>query len=118
MRRTLVVASWFWAACGSSSGTCKPGERGCACLQSTCGDGLICSSGSCAAESRANLSVDAAARSCEVLLHDTGGTVARVDFAKGVTGKWLRQGDKVSAAFLSDQDRAFGGGAVQVAYAG
>jgi hypothetical protein len=117
-RHVLLWAIWlFVAGCGSSN-KCNPGEKGCACIQSTCNDGLICSSGSCAEESHANLSVEGNARSCEVLLHETNGTVGAVEFAKGVTGKWLRQGDKVAAAFLADQDHSISSGEVKVAYAG
>jgi hypothetical protein len=54
------------------------------------------------------------ARGCEVLLTDGTTTIASVDFAAGVTGRWLRQGDKVAASFIADKDVAIGGSAVQV----
>src|SRR5688572_15046215 len=104
-------------ACGQSN-PCGPGERGCACVQQSCNTGLVCSAGSCVDESRAGLSVDGKARGCEVVLRDAeGGKLARVAFADDVQGKWLRQGDKIAAAFIAKDDRSIGGGAVQVAYA-
>jgi hypothetical protein len=47
---------------------------------------------------------DAQARGCEVLLADGDGKIDHLGFGDGVTGKWLRQGDKVAAAFVSKGD--------------
>jgi hypothetical protein len=105
------------AACSKSPSSCKPGESGCACVQDGCNAGLICVANMCSGENTAGLGVDGHARSCEVLLQEgKGGKVDHLDFGNGVTGRWLRQGDKVAAAFLSDRDAPIG--AVQVVYAG
>jgi hypothetical protein len=114
----LVGFVLMTAGCGKSPANCKPGEQGCACVAQGCNGGLVCNDGTCAAEQHAGLSVDGAARSCEVLLADNGGKVASVDFGDQVLGRWLRQGDKVAAAFAANHDAPIGGGAVQVAFAG
>jgi hypothetical protein len=107
----------FAAACNNSQGSCKPGESGCACAQHTCNTGLVCVGNTCTGENTVGLAVDSNARGCEVLLaDDSAGKVDHLDFGNGVTGRWLRQGDKVAAAFVSDRDQPIG--SVQVAYAG
>jgi len=77
---------------------------------------LVCLLGACHGSKPdvvTNLAIDGTARGCEVLLKDgSAGKIARVDYGQGVTGKWLRQGDKVSAAFVADGDHTIG--AVQV----
>src|SRR3954453_7104955 len=57
---------------------------------------------------------DPRARGCEVLLADGKSHIASVAFAGGVTGRWLRQGDKVAAAFVADRDVPLGAGALQI----
>jgi hypothetical protein len=104
------------AACSKSPGNCKPGGNGCACVANGCTAGLMCVANVCSGENNAGLAFDARARSCEVLLQENGGKVDHVDFGKGVNGRWLRQGDKVAAAFVADHDAPIG--AVQVVYAG
>jgi hypothetical protein len=114
------MTRWFvfllLAGCSSSPNNCNPGEAGCACVQQSCNDGLVCVGNSCTGENIAGLAVDSQARGCEVLLAEDGGKVDHLNFGDGVTGRWLRQGDKVAAAFVSDRDQPIG--AVQVAYAG
>ena len=73
---------------------------------------LVASCSTSKPEAKTNLAVDGKARGCEVLLHDGDAKIARVDFGDGVKGKWLRQGDKLSAAFVADGDHTIG--AVQV----
>jgi hypothetical protein len=104
------------AGCGSSSSNCKPGEVGCACVQQGCNGDLICVGNTCTGGNIVGLAVDSNARGCEVLLTEDSGKVDHLDFGDGVTGRWLRQGDKVAAAFVSDRDQPIG--AVQVDYAG
>jgi hypothetical protein len=81
-----------------------------------CNSGLICVGNTCTGENTAGLATDPRARGCEVLLADDSGKVDHLDFGDGVTGRWLRQGDKVAAAFISNRDQPIG--AVQVDYAG
>ena len=114
----LVLVLILAAGCSSPAAMCKPGEKGCACVAQTCNGGLACIDGFCAPEQHAGLSVDGNVRGCEVLLADAKGKVASVDFGDSVTGRWLRQGDKVAAAFVANKDSAIGSSAVQVAFAG
>jgi hypothetical protein len=116
----LAVALFALAGCHhSGNSNCAPGERGCACgpLQ-TCQSGSSCSGGMCVPEGSSGLGVsDSQARGCEVLLSDGGGRIDRVDFGDNVTGRWLRQGDKVAAAFVANKDAPINGG-ITVTYAG
>jgi hypothetical protein len=109
---TLLLAL---GACSTSS-SCPPGAAGCACQAQMCNAGLSCLGGTCRAESHTNLAVDGKARACEVLLHETGGKIDGVAFDASATGRWLRQGDKVAAAFAAVKDAPIG--AVAVAWAG
>jgi hypothetical protein len=75
--------------------------------------GFLAGCHSSAPEPVTSLGIDGTARACEVLLKDgAAGKIDRVDYGQGVKGKWLRQGDKVSAAFVADGDHTIG--AVQV----
>jgi hypothetical protein len=64
----------------------------------------------------APLGFDSRARACEVVLGERTGKIDRVAFGDGVTGRWLRQGDKVAAAFMAAGDHTIG--AVQVGLSG
>jgi hypothetical protein len=76
----------------------------------------LCVANVCTGENTAGLGVDGHARACEVLMQEGGGKIDHVDYGNGVTGRWLRQGDKVAAAFTADGDHTIG--AVNVVYAG
>jgi hypothetical protein len=58
---------------------------------------------------RAGLAVEGSARGCEVVLGETKGKIASVAFSDGVRGKWLRQGDKIAAAFIAREDTPMSG---------
>jgi hypothetical protein len=103
---------------GNRAGTCRPKERGCACVQDACNDGLLCQAGTCQPQAVSGLSVSSGdARACEVLLGDGDVKIDHVEFGDHVTGRWLRQGDKVAVAFIANQDAPIGGNAMDVAYA-
>lgn len=109
---------WLVGCSSQSAKQCSPGEQGCACVADSCNGGLVCAGGSCTPEARAGLTVGSVeARSCEVLLADTTGKVDQVQFGDDITGRWLRQGDKVAAAFVANRDSPIGSSAVQVTYA-
>jgi hypothetical protein len=113
----LFLALSTIAGCGSPATKCEPGKLGCACALGSCQAGAVCEAGTCKPEARSGLSVDSsAARACEVLLGDGTTRIDRVEFAADVTGKWLRQGDKVAAAFVANRDTALGGSPLDVAY--
>jgi hypothetical protein len=113
----LLAATLLTSGCGKGANKCGPGERGCACVAQTCKGGLACTAGICTPEAMSPLGVsDSHARSCEVVLADGGGKIDEVNFGDTVIGRWLRQGDKVAAAFFAKQDSPIAG--VQVAYTG
>ena len=114
----LLLASSALVACGSSATHCQTGQRGCPCEQGSCQAGAVCQAGMCQPEARSGLSVDSPhARACEVLLGDGTTHIDRVEFGAEVTGRWLRQGDKVAAAFVANRDTSLSGSPLDVAYA-
>lgn len=55
---------------------------------------------------------DPAARSCEVVLRETGATIQGATFGAGVTGQLRRQAPNVALAFVRDADAPFEGAPV------
>lgn len=114
----LVIAVGAVGGCHKSS-QCVAGQSGCGCMAGMCESGLACMNNQCQGEERVDLTIsDKAARACEVLLLEKAGTIGSVGFASAVTGKWIRQGDKVSTAFVANGDSSIGAGAVHVGVAG
>ncbi len=55
---------------------------------------------------------DPAARSCEVVLRETGATIQGATFGEGVTGQVRRQAPNVAVAFVRNADAPFEGAPV------
>ena len=52
------------------------------------------------------------ARACEVVLSDTAEAISEVTFDAGVTGRFMRRGERVAIAFVVDGDTPIAEGAV------
>lgn len=98
---------------------CRAGTVGCPCNDTRCDSGLSCEAGTCRGVLTSGLKVtDPLARSCEVLVKDTGGRFSEVVFSGAVTGRVIREGDKTAIAFHANTDASIGGDAVEVAFTG
>jgi hypothetical protein len=115
----LAAAALTVTACGGSQPTCPVGDERCACgPAATCDDGLVCaeSSSTCEAPRRVWLPpIDAAARSCELLVEDrTDSVVVAARFDASVQGEHIRQAPRTAVTFFAVADRAIGGEAVAI----
>lgn len=54
------------------------------------------------------------ARSCELLLADSDGFLAEVDFRESVLGQSVRRGSRTGVAFIADGDVSFPSGPIQL----
>jgi hypothetical protein len=121
----LLVAAFLAPGCGSGGDgplECSgaAGTLGCACVDgTTCLDGLTCSESLCIQPDLRELSVGSAdVRGCEALLTESDGTVADVTFSSALEGTVIRQAPRAAVSFVTREDSAVPGGAVQVAVAG
>jgi hypothetical protein len=105
------------ADAGTQTGSGKSGEA-CSADQ-LCGEGLVCSSGKCAAGGALTLNVDGAARGCELSLTDAADAkVTEVRFGAGVTGSFVRRAPRLGVSFISAKDEAIPGGQISLFVAG
>jgi hypothetical protein len=121
--RPLAVLAFTAAACSHPAPTeCTDGAAGCAChVDDTCDDGLSCdlTSHQCEATHGVELpAIDPAARSCEVLLEDSGARVVRADFAASVQGETVRQAPRTAVTFYAAGDHSIARDAVQIELTG
>jgi hypothetical protein len=102
---------------GTQTGSGKSGE---ACsVDKLCGEGLVCSSGKCAAGGALTLNVDGAARGCELSLTDgADAKVTEVRFGDGVKGSFIRRSPRLGVSFISAKDEAIPGGQISLVVAG
>jgi hypothetical protein len=102
---------------GTGTGTSASGEVCSA--DKLCGEGLVCSSGKCAAGAALTLSVDSAARGCELLLTDgPDAKVSDVKFGDGVKGSHVRRAPRLGVSFISLKDEAIPGAQISLVVAG
>lgn len=127
LRQELVYIIVFLQAlsigCGSDQGrSCPAGTPGCACGEDgSCDQGLVCVDDVCTGESRVGLSVSSAqARSCEVLLVESGegGEIVGVLADDAVKAAHVRRGKNSAVTFISNTDDRIGSGSVQLRVAG
>jgi hypothetical protein len=96
---------------GASGEVCSPDKL--------CADGLVCSSGRCAAGGALTLSVDSAARGCELVLTDgPKAKVTEVRFGDGVKGSYVRRAPRVGLSFIAAKDEAIPGAQISLVVAG
>lgn len=95
---------------------CTAGEVGCACTaESTCGAGAVCTDGMCVGATVSGLTVESAdARSCEILLEETGAQIKAATYLEGVQGAMRRKAPRVAIAMMRDGDEAFPAGAASL----
>ncbi len=114
----LLIASHFGAACDDAADVCAAGKEGCSCsAASTCDPGLVCdaSSGGCVRPRTLSLpAIDAAARSCELLLSDDGSRVVRPRAEGSVRVEHVREAPRTAIAFHATSDAPIGRDAVRV----
>lgn len=83
---------------------CTPGTARCACDEGRCDDGLACQEGVCGLADpppQDSLRVGGGdLRGCDVLFREGAVAVARVQFADGLVGEWLRRDGRVALAFV------------------
>lgn len=116
-----VAATVTLANCSGTREACAPGDADCACLAgSRCADGLVCTDGNVCERPRTEglPAIDPAARSCEVLLEESGAQVSGVRFGGSVVGEFVRQAPKTALAFHARGDTAMAGLDVGVEVAG
>jgi hypothetical protein len=118
----VPLAGLFVSACAEPASTCEAGASGCACRPgSACDADLVCDPEAqlCGrARTRSLPRIDAAARSCEVLLEDEGARVVGARFDATVRGEQVRQAPRTALAFHALADAPIGGGAVRVELVG
>lgn len=108
------------SACGGGGsgdgGACDDGGLGCVCSPTqTCDDGLSCVDQQCQHPDTLDLAVsDKAARSCELLVRETGTRVVGADFSSSVTGVHLREGDRSALSFFANDDGAIASGSISL----
>lgn len=115
---STIALAFALAACGGGSGddpACD-GELGCVCSPAqTCDDGLACVDQQCQRPDALDLLVsDQAARSCELLVRETGTRVVGADFGPAVTGVHLREGDRSALSFFASKDDAIPSGDISL----
>lgn len=113
-----ISLAFALVACGGGSGddpACD-GELGCTCSPAqTCGDGLTCVDQQCQRPDTLELAVsDPAARSCELLVRETGTRVVGAEFGPAVTGVHLREGDRSALSLFANQDDAIPSGDISL----
>lgn len=119
----VALSSVVVIACGSpSNAPCTPGESACACdVGGVCRDGLACDTTTNLCEGTRTLqlpAIDAAARSCELLVEDASASVVRADFASSVHGESIRQAPRTAVTFYADTDAPIGASAVRLEVTG
>jgi hypothetical protein len=118
----ILLTGLVGAGCSAPSSTCEAGASGCACGPgSTCDADLVCDPEArlCGRPRTRSLPrIDDAARSCEVLLEDTGARVVGTRFDASLRGEHVRQAPRTALAFHALADAPIGGGAVQVELVG
>jgi hypothetical protein len=113
-----VALVFALVGCGGGSGddpSCD-GELGCVCSPAqTCDDGLACVDQQCQRPDALDLAVsDPTARSCELLVRESGTRVVGADFGAAVTGVHLREGDRSAVSFFASKDDAIPSGAISL----
>jgi hypothetical protein len=116
---STIALAFALAACGGGSGdgaVCDDGALGCVCSPAqTCDDGLACVDQQCQRPDALDLAVsDPAARSCELLVRESGTRVVGADFGAAVTGVHLREGDRSAVSFFANQDDAIPSGDISL----
>jgi hypothetical protein len=102
---------------GTQTGSAASGE---ACnADKLCSDGLVCSSGKCATGAALTLSVDSAARGCELSVVDASDAkVTDVKFCDGVRGSLIRRAPRMGLSFIAAKDEAIPGAQISLVVAG
>lgn len=118
---TAALVAALTMGCGGGNnpddaGVCDPGTIGCACIEgSICSGEAMCSEGLCVGVDASGLTIqDPAARSCEVVLFETGTEVLAVTFADGVQGTFVREAPRTAVTFHRTSDAAFDASSVTV----
>lgn len=97
---------------------CTPGSAGCACAEGdVCELGLVCTEGLCERTREATLTVtDPAARSCEILVIESGTEVRGALFPTGVEGTWIREAPRSAVVFHATADAPLPSTVATIAY--
>jgi hypothetical protein len=102
----------------ADSAPCTQGQEDCACTADHgCDEGLSCEQDSKTCKPPTTLtlpSIDAAARSCELLLDDDTGAVQGANFEASVQGEFVRQAPHTAVTFFAAKDAAIPDGAVHI----
>jgi hypothetical protein len=125
LRHLFVCSFVLVSACDDDSPSqppapdCPARTSGCPCVEGACNDGLACSANVCRTPETTGLRVsDPAARSCEILMYESGARVVEVQFGASVTGKAIRDAERVAITFLANGDTAIPANSVQVVFVG
>jgi hypothetical protein len=130
LRLGLILCVFGVAACGDDGGSkaapadggtqTGSGMSGEACsADKLCGKDLVCSSGKCATGNALTLSVDSAARGCELVVRDAADAkLTGVQFGEGVKGSHVRRAPRTGVSFIAVEDEAIAGAHISLLVAG
>lgn len=92
-----------------------PGSEGCVCQSAAaCDDGLACSEGACQRPREIAISVDGAARACELIILDGDAVVAGVTVDDQVRGTHVREAPRTAVSFTARNDASIRNGSVRL----
>ncbi len=132
IRRTFLSSALFLSVgvasgCSDPEGEqnntpieCVAGQVGCACTSaSTCGDGAVCEEGMCVGVAVSGLTISSElARSCEVLLLESGSEILGATYADGVQGAWRKRAPNVALALSQTSDATLPAGTASLQISG